>query len=180
VPLRLPPDVDYQPIPPDATLSGMLDDGGIDALFTARTPSCFTKGSPNVRRLFAHYMEVEKEYYERTHIFPIMHTVVIKRKVYEENPWVAMSLYKALTASKNIALENLRHTFALHVALPWLVRYVDETREIMGEDWWPYGIEKNRETIEAMCRYSFEQGLSVRKMTVEELFVPETFDEFSI
>jgi 4,5-dihydroxyphthalate decarboxylase len=180
VTLRLPSDVDCQPIPPDRTLSGMLDDGEIDALFTARTPSCFTKGSPKVRRLFAHCGEVEKDYYERTHIFPIMHTVVIKRKVYEEHPWVAMSLYKALTASKNIALENLRHTFALHVALPWLVWYVEETREIMGEDWWPYGIEKNRETLEAMCRYSFEQGLSVRKMTVEELFAPETFDEFGI
>lgn len=180
VKLQLPPDVDCQPIPPDKTLTHMLDTGEIDALFTARTPSCFTNKSQNVKRLFANYMEVEKEYYRRTHIFPIMHTVVIKRAVYEENPWVAMSLYKALEASKNIALRGLQQTFALYTMLPWLVWYVDETKEIMGNDWWPYGIEKNRETIEAICKYSFEQGLSTRKMTIEELFATETFDAFKI
>jgi len=178
--LALPTDVEYQPIPPDRTLSDMLDTGEIDALFTARTPSCFTKGSQNVTRLFPDYIEVEKEYYRKTRIFPIMHCVVLKRSVYADNPWVAMSLHKALNASKNVTLKSLQHTFALHAALPWLVSHVEETRRIMGDDWWPYGIEKNRETIEALCEYSFEQGLSVRKMTIEELFAPETLDEFKI
>ena len=178
--VELPRDVDYQSIPPDRTLSHMLDAGEIDALFTARAPSCFTQGSPNVARLFPNYMEVEKAYYRKTRIFPIMHTVVIKRAVYEENPWIAMSLYKALAASKAAVVKSLQHTFALHATLPWLMWHVEETRNIMGEDWWPYGIEKNRETIEAVCEYSFEQGLSARKMTLEDLFAPETFDEFKI
>jgi 4,5-dihydroxyphthalate decarboxylase len=178
--LRLPPEIDYQAIPADRTLSRMLDAGEIDAMFTARAPSCFVEGSPNVARLFTSYMEVEKEYYRKTRIFPIMHAVVIKRVVYEENPWVAMSLYKALAVSKNMVLRSLQHTFALHAALPWLVSHVDETRRIMGDDWWPYGIEKNRETLDALCRYSFEQGLSTRKMGIEELFAPETLDEFRI
>jgi 4,5-dihydroxyphthalate decarboxylase len=125
-------------------------------------------------------MEAEKAYYQKTRIFPIMHTVVIKRAVYEENPWVAMSLHKALTASKEIAVKSLQQSYALHASLPWLPWHVEETLSIMGEDWWPYGIQRNRETIEAMCEYSFEQGLSARRMTIEELFAPETFDEFKI
>ncbi len=178
--LQLPADIDCQPIPHDLVLSDMLDQGEIDALFTARTPSCFLRGSPNVRRLFENYGEIEKEYYLKTHIFPIMHTIVIKRAVYEANPWVAVSLYKAFLASKNLTLQSMKQTFALHATLPWLISYVDETRRLMGDDWWPYGIEKNRQTIDALCTYSYEQGLSLRPMTVEELFAPETFDEFKI
>ncbi|MGA2109479.1 MAG: ABC transporter substrate-binding protein [Syntrophorhabdales bacterium] len=178
--LQLPTDIDYEPIPPDKALSAMLEKGEIDALFTARTPSCFLRDSPNVRRLFENYGEIERAYYLKTRVFPIMHTIVIKRTSYEGNPWVAMSLYKAFLASKNVTLENMRHTFALHTSLPWLMSYVDEMRKLMGDDWWPYGIEKNRQTIEALCAYSYEQGLSLRHMTVEELFAPETFDEFKI
>jgi 4,5-dihydroxyphthalate decarboxylase len=178
--IKLPDDIDYAPIPNDKTLSQMLDAGRIDALLTARAPSCFTNGSPEVRRLWENYPEVEADYYRRTRIFPIMHCVVIKRSVYKDNPWVAQSLYKALLAAKNITLKNLQATEALHAMLPWLVYEAQRTREIMGEDWWPYGIDKNRETIDALCDYSFEQGLSERKMTIEELFAPETFDEFKI
>ncbi len=178
--LDLPADVDYQPIPADRTLSRMLDDGEIDALFTARAPSSFTSGSPNVKRLFENYWEVEEEYFRRTAIFPIMHAVVLKRTIYEASPWVAMSLYKAAMVSKNMMLKSLQHTFALQASLPWLVHHLDHTRKVMGDDWWAYGIEKNRKTIEALCQYSFEQGLSARKMTIEELFAPETFDEFKI
>ena len=98
-----------------------------------------------------------------------MHVVVIKRKIYEANPWVARSLYKACLSSKNIAMENLEHTYALLISLPWLVHHVGYTKKLMGEDWWPYGIEKNRQTIEALCQYSFEQGLSARRMSIEEL-----------
>jgi 4,5-dihydroxyphthalate decarboxylase len=91
-----------------------------------------------------------------------------------------MSLYKACCAAKKLTLANLQHTFALHATLPWLIREVERTKEIMGEDWWPYGVEGNRHTLEALCQYSFEQGLSARKMTAEELFAPETQDEFRI
>jgi 4,5-dihydroxyphthalate decarboxylase len=180
--LRLPPDIDYQPIPHDKTLSEMLDAGELDAMFTARTPSCFTKGSPNVKRLFENIMEAEKEYYLRTGIFPIMHTITLKRSVYEENPWMAMSLYKACLRSKNMVLEKLKQTGGapLYAILPWGGWEAERTKRIMGDDWWPYGIEKNRVTIDALCQYSFEQGLSERRMTVEELFAPETFDEFKI
>lgn len=178
--LQLPPDIDYQPIPQNKTLSAMLDSGELDAIFTARTPSCFTKGSPNVRRLFDNFIEVEKEYYLKTHIFPIMHTIVLKRAVYEENPWVAMSLYKACLQAKNMVLQKLQQTGGapIYAILPWGAWEAERTGKIMGDDWWPYGIEKNRVTVDALCQYSFEQGLSERRMMVEELFAPETFDEF--
>ncbi len=178
--VKLPDEIDFAPIPEDKTLSQMLDDGEIDAILAPRTPSCFTNGSPNVKRLWEDYLDVEADYYKRTKIFPIMHAVAIKRSVYEENRWVAQSLYKALLASKNMTLKNLQTTEALHATLPWLVHEAARTKEIMGEDWWPYGIEKNRETINALCEYSYEQGLAEKKMTIEELFAPETFDEFVI
>ena len=178
--LELPPDVDCQPIPNDKTLSRMLDAGEIDGLFTARAPSCFLNGSPNVARLFQDYAAEEQAYYQKTGIFPIMHCVVITRAVYEANPWVAMSLYKACRTAKDRTLASLQHTYALHASLPWLVREVERTREIMGDDWWPYGVQKNQATIEALCQYSFEQGLSARRMRAEDLFAPETFDEFKI
>jgi 4,5-dihydroxyphthalate decarboxylase len=176
--LKLPPDIDLAPIPRGKTLSQMLDAGEIDALFTASAPSSFTKGSPNVKRLWEEYKDVEGAYYRKTGIFPIMHAVALKRSVYKENPWVAQSLYKALLASKNVALKNLQLSGTLHVALPWLLPEVERTRKIMGDDWWPYGIDKNRKTIEAMCQYSYEQGLSEKLMKIEDLFAPETFTEF--
>lgn len=178
--LQLPSEIDYQPIPANKTLSQMLDSGEIDALFTARAPSCFINKSSNVGRLFENYVDVEKAYYRKTGIFPIMHAVVIKRSIYQENPWVAMSLYKALKASKDTTLRELNQTFALYATLPWLVWHVEDTRQIMGDDWWPYGIKENKKTIEAICEYSFEQGLSTRRMSIEDLFAPETFDEFKI
>jgi 4,5-dihydroxyphthalate decarboxylase len=178
--LRLPSDIDCEPIPDDRTLSQMLDAGEIDGLITARSPSCFVDGSANVARLFRDYAGEELAYYQRTRIFPIMHCVVIKRPLYESQPWVAVSLYKACRAAKDRALAHLRDTNALYASLPWLVPEVERTRRIMGDDWWPYGVDMNRDTVEALCRYSFEQGLSERQMQVEELFAPETLDEFKI
>lgn len=178
--LELPADVDCRPIPDGKTLSRMLSEGEIDALLTARTPSGFLDGSPNVGRLFRDYRTEEQEYYRRTGIFPIMHCVVIRRAVYEAHPWVAMALYKACRAAKDRALAHLRDTNALYASLPWLVREVESTREIMGHDWWPYGVEKNRDAIETLCQYSFEQGLSARLMDAGELFAREALDEFKI
>jgi 4,5-dihydroxyphthalate decarboxylase len=180
--LQLPPDIRYEPIPNDKTLSQMLDSGEIDALLTARTPSCFAKGSPNVTRLFDNFIEMEGKYYIKTGIFPIMHTIALKRRVYEENPWLAMSLYKAFRDARDIIVKGLLQSGGapLYSILPWGAWEAARTRSVMGEDWWPYGIEKNRNTVEALCQYSCEQGLSSRLMSMEELFAAETFDEFKI
>jgi 4,5-dihydroxyphthalate decarboxylase len=180
VKLDLPSNVHYEPIPADKTLSQMLDNGEIDALFTARAPSCYSKNSPNVARLFENYREVEEEYYKKTGIFPIMHVIVIKREIYKHNPWIAMSLYKAFSEAKKIALKSYSKTEALGITLPWVIHEVDETRKVMGDDWWSYGIAKNHKTLETFLCYHYEQGLSAEKMTVKDLFAVETFDEFKI
>ena len=175
--LDVPSDIDLKPIPPDKYLSQMLDDGELDALFAARTPSCFTKGSPNVARLFPNYREVEEAYYRKTGIFPIMHTIIIKREIYEENPWVAMNLYKAFCQAKEMVVKSYVRTEALHVTLPWIHDEIERTKNTMDEDWWPYGAAENRNVLETFFRYHHEQGLSARLVTIEELFAPETLDE---
>jgi 4,5-dihydroxyphthalate decarboxylase len=175
--LDLPKEIDLQPIPSDKYLSQMLDEGELDALFTARAPSCFTNGSPNVGRLFENYREVEEAYYNKTGIFPIMHTVILKREVYERNPWIAVNLYKAFCEAKDMVMMGYFETAALRVTMPWLTGEVERLKGLFGEDWWPYGVEKSRKTLETFLRYHHEQGLSKKLMSVEELFAPETLDE---
>lgn len=178
--IELPADIDYQPIPPDKTLNQMLDDGELDAMFTARIPTPFLEGSPNVKRLFDDYVEVEQDYYKQTGIFPIMHCIGFRRDFYEAHPWVAQSMFKAFQKAKEIVMKNYKNTSALYTTLPWQVQTAETTRALMGDDYWPYGIAKNRKALEAICDYSYEQGLSKRKMAIEELFAKECFDEFKI
>jgi 4,5-dihydroxyphthalate decarboxylase len=175
--IHLPQEIDLKPIPSDQCLSQMLENGDLDALFTARAPSCFTKGSPNVARLFENFRDVEEDYFKKTGIFPIMHTVIIKRDVYEKNPWVAVNLFKAFCEAKEMILKDYSRTEALHVSLPWGHDDIQRTKKIMGEEWWPYGISKNRVVLDTFLRYHYEQGLSEKRMTIEDLFAPETLDE---
>jgi 4,5-dihydroxyphthalate decarboxylase len=178
--LDLPSNIKLEQIGPDKTLSQMLYDGEIDALYTARMPSSFLKGDGKVKRLFENYMDVERDYFRETGIFPIMHTVVVRKEIYDQNRWVAQSLFKAFVESQRRTYEDLNETAALKGMLPWLNAHVEETRKEMGDDFWPYGFEKNRKTLEVFLRYSFEQGLSKRLLTPEELFAPETFESFKI
>ena len=158
----------------------MLERGELDFIITANNPLSFRRGAKNVRRLFPNYAEVEKEYYKRTRIYPIMHTVVIRRAVYEQYPWVAMSLYKALAQSQRETYEDLYVTAALKTMLPWLTRHVEEARALMGDDFWPYGFAPNRETLATFLRYHHEQGLSKTRLEPEALFAPETLESFVI
>ncbi|MBA2690755.1 MAG: ABC transporter substrate-binding protein, partial [Burkholderiales bacterium] len=158
--LDLPADIRVERIGPQQTLSSMLASGDIDALYTARMPSSFHNSGGKVKRLFENFVAVEQEYFRRTRIFPIMHTVVIRRDVYEKNPWVAQSLYKAFCAAQRETYRDLYETAALKAMLPWLTAHVEEARREMGEDFWPYGLEKNRHTLATFLRYSYEQGLA--------------------
>jgi 4,5-dihydroxyphthalate decarboxylase len=178
--LSLPREIHIEAIPPDKTLSAMLDTGDIDALYTARMPSTFMHGSGTVRRLFEDYQSVEREYYIRTKIFPIMHTVVIRRNVYDKYPWVAQSLCKAFARAQREVYQDLYETAALKYMLPWLIRHVEETRATMGQDFWPYGFEPNLHTLSTFLRYSHEQGLSKRLLTPQQLFAPESLESFKI
>lgn len=178
--LSLPPEIRLEAIPATKTLSAMLDAGEIDALYTARMPSTFLRGSGKVARLFEDYQTVERAYYLKTKIFPIMHTVVIRRDVYGKYPWVVRSLYKAFVHSQREAYQELYQTAALKTMLPWLIRHVEDTRATMGQDFWPYGFEPNVHALTTFLRYSYEQGLSKRQLEPRELFAPESLEAFKI
>ncbi len=178
--LDLPPAIRIRRIGPGQTLSGMLASGEIDALYTARAPSSFRAGDGRVRRLFDDFAAVEREYYRQTRIFPIMHTIVIRRRVYERHRWIAQSLFKAFRGAKAMAYDDLGQTAALKVMLPWLTAHVEDARREMGEDFWPYGLAANVEVLDTFLRYSHEQGLSPRRLAPDQLFAPETLESFKI
>lgn len=178
--LDLPAQFSVTPIAADRTLSQMLAEGEIDALHTARTPSTFYSRPDEVKRLFPDFVEVEKAYFRRTGVFPIMHVIALRRDVYEANRWIAQSLFKAFVEAQAIAYENLRVTSAMISMLPWQVAAVEEAVAELGPDWWPYGFQKNRAVLDTFLRYHHEQGLSKRRLQPEELFAPETFEAFKI
>ncbi len=157
----------------DRTLNDMLVAGEIDALIGARIPKALGR-DPRVRRLFPNYRELEREYYRRTGIFPIMHTVVIREAVYRAHPWIAHSLYKAFVAAKEWCLEQMRFSGALRYTLPWLHAELEETVAVLGPDPWPYGLEPNRKVLETLMQYLLDQGFIDRTVPVEDLFVPVT------
>ena len=178
--LDLPPGVDVQPVPAGATLSGMLVSGEIDAVYCPRTPRPFAEGRPEVRRLFADPRAEEERYFTRTGIFPIMHTVVLRRDVYEARPWLAQSLYKAFEEARSATAGRIAEAAASLCMLPWLYDEVERTRRVMGEDFWPYGLGPNVPVLRTFLRYAHEQGLAGRLLEPAELFAPETHDSYVI
>jgi 4,5-dihydroxyphthalate decarboxylase len=178
--LRLPPEIKVAAIPQDQTLNGLLDGGELHGLISARVPSCFAKGSPQVRRLYPDYREVEMDYYKRTKIFPIMHVLVIRSEIYEAHPWVAQSLAKAFSQAKEVCIQRMHTSNTLACTLPWLFSEIERLKSLFGPDWWPYGIEANRHTLETLMRYMREQGLMEAAMTAEELFPANVAGEYKL
>jgi 4,5-dihydroxyphthalate decarboxylase len=176
----LPSDIRLTQAPPGTELGDLLDKGEIDFLMTANNPLSFRRGSPNVKRLFPNYMELEKDYYRRTKIYPIMHTVVIRREIYDRNPWAALSLYKAFVRAKEYSFRLLLETGSPKASFAWLQPMIEQEQAIIGKDWYPYGIEANRPTIEALLQYTMEHGLSDRRLSVEELFAPSTLRDIPL
>lgn len=177
VELNLPPNIRLENIPGGKTLEGMLEAGEIDAMISPIAPIGLHRGSPNIGRLFPDFKRVEMEYYKKTGIVPIMHTVAIKREIYQKHPWVAQSLYKAFCQSKDICSAQLYEGSGRYTMLWWLPE-IEEEMKFFGGEIWPYGVERNRACLEALTQYSFEQGLTHKKFSVEELFAPETIDVF--
>jgi 4,5-dihydroxyphthalate decarboxylase len=179
IPLNLPPTISVEPIGPGKTLSTMLAEGELDAIYSASQPSCLGR-VPGIRHLFENFVDVEKDYYRRRRIFPIMHTVVIRRAVYERHPWIARSLTKAFTEALRLAYEDLRHRNALKVMLPWLAEHLESTVDVLGEGYWDYGLEANRHVLETFARYSRQQGLASRVRTAEEIVLAAASDEYRV
>jgi 4,5-dihydroxyphthalate decarboxylase len=173
-PLSLPATIDLKRIPSDRSLSEMLASGEIDALISARAPSCFLQHAPCVDRMFPDFKSVEREYYKKTKIFPIMHLIGVRRSIYERHPWVAVNIFKAFIESKKHAMYELGQIGHLFSSLPWSIAEFQETTSLMGSDFWPYGVDANRAVLDRFLDYHYRQGLSKRRVTVEELFAPST------
>ena len=173
IPLDLPKDIRLDFLSGGQTLEKMFAAGELDALLSLYIPKLFLEGSPSIARLFPNYREVEQDYYRRTRIFPMMHTVALREDVYREHPWAAKSIYRAFVEARDLAVGGLYDTDALRVALPWLIDHVEETWRVLGKDFWAYGLEPNRPTFEAVGRYVHEQGLSPRVVSTDELFLKD-------
>jgi len=171
IPLDLPKSIRLDFLAAGQTLEAMFAAGELDALLSIYIPKLFLDGSPLIARLFPDFKAVEQDYYRRTRIFPIMHTVVLREDVHRAHPWAAQSLYRAFCAAKDLAVGGLYDTDALHLALPFLLDHVEEAWRVFGKDFWPYGLEPNRPTFAAVGRYVHEQGLVPRVVTPEELFL---------
>ena len=170
IPLDLPPELKLEFLPDGKTLEAMFLAGELDALASIYLPQIFIDGHPDIVRLFPDYKVVEKDYYRRTGIFPIMHTIALRDDVFAAHPWVANSLFRAFCEARDIAVEGLFDTDALRLALPWLIDHVEEAWSVFGKDFWAYGLEANRPALDAIGRYVFEQGLSPRRVAAEEIF----------
>ncbi|MGC4932310.1 4,5-dihydroxyphthalate decarboxylase [Gordonia sp. DT30] len=176
VPQPHPADVQVEQAPPGRSLSAMLDSGEIDALISANVPQCVMGRSPHVARLFPDHEAVERDYYRRTAIFPIMHTVVLPRSLVTARPGLARTVYDAYLAAKDAGMDryrNGRKVYQIRTMLPWTNALFDRNADMFPADWWPYGLENNRTTLDTVLRYHFEQGLSARRLTCDELFTPE-------
>jgi len=168
VDVTLPPDVRREAVPGDRNLGDMVAHGELDAFIGARRPAAAASG--RVSRLFPDFRRVERAYYETTGIFPIMHTLVMKEELAREHPWLAQSLYDAFMEAKRRAYERIHFTAALAISLPWVVAEAEETRALMGDDPFAYGVSRNRKTLETLASYTFRQGLAPRRLGIDEMF----------
>ena len=176
VPHTHPDNVHVSNIAEGKELGAMLEAGEIDALISADNPKCILENSPNVTRLFPDYPVVEREYYKRTGIFPIMHTVVVRKDLLAQHPGLAKTIYQSFCEAKDVAVKKYEHGRIfnnMETMFPWFSHLTTEDRAVLGEDWWPYGIDANRKAIESILRYHFEQGVTKRLFKIEEIFVPE-------
>ena len=176
VPHTHPVNVEVTDIPKGKELGAMLEAGELDALISADVPKCILENSPKVTRLFPDYPTVEREYYKRTGIFPIMHTVVIRKDILAQHPGLAQSVYRGFWESKKAAEEEYKHGVIFNnmgTMFPWFSKLITDDRAVLGEDWWPYGIEANRKAIDAVLRYHFEQGITNRLFKIEDIFLQE-------
>ncbi len=175
-PLNLPESIDLQSLPKDQTLSEWFRDGKLDAIISARAPSCYLEGDPNITRLFPNYAVAERKYYASAGMFPIMHLIGIRKSLYEKHPWLAVNVYNAFVKAKQICAEEQAQIGHLHTTLPWPLEALEEAKRLMGDDYWAYGVDANAKELDAITRYSFDQGLSERKLSPDELFAPSTYE----
>jgi 4,5-dihydroxyphthalate decarboxylase len=180
IPLQLPADVRLENAPAETTLSELLERGAIDGIVGPRAPSGFERGDPRIAWLFSDPAQAAAEYFRKTRIFPIMHVLGIRRELAQEHPWLPMAVFKAFAAAKSVALARLVDTSACKVTLPFVEEQLRGARALMGADFWSYGVPANRHVLDHFLHHHHAQGLSQRRVQVEELFHPSTFESYKI
>ena len=179
VDVKLPDGVKLDRVP-DKSLNQMLLDGEIDAVFAARPPDSFLAGDKRIKRFFDDFLDVEAAYYKKSGIFPIMHAVAVRKRVLEANPWVARNLFKAFEEARARSVHRALDATATMFPIPWVSEHAARGVALMGDDYFPYGVEKNRKTLEAFLRWAFEQGVCKRHLSVEELFPKSMYSSFKV
>ncbi len=172
----LPEDLKLNQAPTGKDESELLADGDVDAVFHAMEPKCYVEGHPQVRRLFEDFRAVERSYFNKTGIFPIMHAIAIRKELIDTHPWLSSAIFQAYSQSKATSMRELTTLGWANISLPWLAKEIEETRSLMGKHFWPYGIKANRKTLDTLCHYSHHQGLASRRLQIEELFHPSSID----
>ena len=180
VKITLPAGVRLDDAPEGRTISDLLDKGDIDGFIAPRPPAFIARGHPHVGWLFPDPVAAATDYYKRTGVFPIMHLIGVRRSLVERHPFLPAAVYKAFCRSKDIALAALNDTSATKVTMPFVEEHLRAARELMGEDFWAYGVEANRRTLDAFLRHHHAQGLSPRRLKPEELFHPSTLESFAV
>jgi len=176
VKLKLPEGVRLRP-EPGRSLNDMLLAGDLEAVLSARPPKGFGKG---IRRLFSDYERAEETYFRDTGVFPIMHVIVIRTDVLDRHPWLAMNLYKAFDEAKRRSIGRLCNITASHAPFAWITPHIERMKALFGEDFWPYGLEQNRKTLQAFVDFAFEQGVCHRRLALEELFPKQVLTSFKV
>ena len=178
--LKLPAGVRLENAPEGTTISELLDRGEIDGFMAPRPPSAQALSNPAVGWLFDDPTAAAKDYFKRTGIFPIMHVVGVRKTLCDAHPWLPMAVFKAFNQAKGAALEALSDTSATKVTLPFVEEQLKAARETMGQDFWSYGVAANRATLDAFLRHHHAQGLSQKRMQIEEIFHPATYETYAI
>ena len=178
--VKLPPGVRLENAPEGRTISELLERGEIDAFIAPRVPSLAGKRNPDIGWLFPDPIAAGRDYYKRTQIFPIMHVTGIRRTLVEQHPWLPAAVFKAFEQAKTKCLEELEDTSTSKCTLPFVEEQLKAARELMGQDFWSYGLARNRKVLETFLRHHHAQGLSSRQLTPEELFHPSTHESFTI
>jgi 4,5-dihydroxyphthalate decarboxylase len=158
----------------DGTIDQQLISGGLDAIITVHAPPSFAARDPRIKRLFPNWRDAEQTYAARSGQFPIMHVVGIRKSLLRDNPWLSRTLFDAFEQAKRMAIADLEITQAPRVTLPWVVAELAATRHALGDDFWPYGVHKNKVTLEALLRHSYEDGLTPRLLRLEDIFAADT------
>jgi 4,5-dihydroxyphthalate decarboxylase len=168
--------VNMELVPEGQNLSDLLERGELDGMIAYKPPKCFAAGAKHVRRLFEDYPAAEQEYFRRTRIFPIMHLLGVRKDVYQKNPLLVLPVMQAFQRAKRAAIEALGSLSTLEATLPWVGAAQKKAQAIMGQDYWPYGVQANAAAISSIARYSYEQGLAARELKAAELFAPASLD----